>query len=76
MINQNNPFYGSAGFTPMPGTSYTPQNGNYVTQSQAYQNPYVLQPCAKPAYFVPNPNCCYTPQQYAQFAGASCSGCC
>lgn len=35
-----------------------------------------LQPCAKPAYFVPNPNCCYTPQQYAQFAGASCGGCC
>ena len=43
MINQNNPFYGSAGFTPMPGTSYTPQNGNYVTQSQTYQNPYVQQ---------------------------------
>lgn len=35
-----------------------------------------LNPCAKPAYFVPNPNCCYTPQQYAQFAGASCGGCC
>lgn len=35
-----------------------------------------LNPCAKPAYFVPNPNCCYTPQQYAQFAGATCSGCC
>lgn len=44
MINQNNPFYGSAGFTPMPGTSYTPQNGNYVTQSQTYQNPYIQQP--------------------------------
>ena len=44
MINQNNPFYGSAGFTPMPGTSYAPQNGNYVTQSQTYQNPYVQQP--------------------------------
>ena len=47
--------------------------------SQRNQNDYLidrLQPCAKPAYFVPNPNCCYTPQQYAQFAGASCSGCC
>lgn len=44
MINQNNPFYGSAGFTPMPGTSYAPQNGNYVTQSQTYQNPYIQQP--------------------------------
>ena len=47
--------------------------------SQRNQNDYLidrLQPCAKPAYFVPNPNCCYTPQQYAQFAGASCGGCC
>lgn len=44
MINQNNPFYGSAGFTPMPGTSYAPQNGNYVAQSQTYQNPYIQQP--------------------------------
>ena len=47
--------------------------------SQRNQNDYLidrLQPCAKPAYFVPNPNCCYTPQQYAQFAGASCSCCC
>ena len=47
--------------------------------SQRNQNDYLidrLQPCAKPAYFVPNPNCCYTPQQYAQFAGASCAGCC
>lgn len=47
--------------------------------SQRNQNDYLidrLQPCAKPAYFVPNPNCCYTPQQYAQFSGASCSGCC
>lgn len=47
--------------------------------SQRNQNDYLidrLQPCARPAYFVPNPNCCYTPQQYAQFAGASCSGCC
>lgn len=44
MTNQNNPFYGSAGFTPMPGTSYAPQNGNYVAQSQTYQNPYVQQP--------------------------------
>lgn len=47
--------------------------------SQRNQNDYLidrLQPCAKPAYFVPNPNCCYTPQQYAQFAGAACGGCC
>lgn len=47
--------------------------------SQRNQNDYLidrLQPCAKPAYFVPNPNCCYTPQQYAQFAGASCNSCC
>lgn len=47
--------------------------------SQRNQNDYLidrLQPCAKPAYFVPNPNCCYTPQQYAQFAGATCGGCC
>ena len=44
MSYQNNPFYGSAGFTPMPGTSYAPQNGNYVAQSQTYQNPYVQQP--------------------------------
>lgn len=45
MINQNNPFYGSAGFTPMPGTSYAaPQNGGYTTTSQIYQNPYVQQP--------------------------------
>ena len=47
--------------------------------SQRNQNDYLidrLQPCAKPAYFVPNPNCCYTPQQYAQFTGASCGGCC
>lgn len=44
MIDQNNPFYGSAGFTPMPGTSYAPQNGNYVAQSQTYQNPYIQQP--------------------------------
>lgn len=43
MINQNNPFYGSTGFTPMPGTSYAPQNGNYVAQSQTYQNPYIQQ---------------------------------
>lgn len=32
MINQNNPFYGSAGFTPMPGTSYAPQTGNYMAE--------------------------------------------
>ena len=47
--------------------------------SQRNQNDYLidrLQPCAKPAYFVPNPNCCYTPQQYAQFAGATCNSCC
>lgn len=44
MINQNNPFYGSAGFTPMSGTSYAPQNGNYVATPQTYQNPYVQQP--------------------------------
>lgn len=44
MINQNNPFYGSTGFTPMTGTSYAPQNGNYVAQSQTYQNPYIQQP--------------------------------
>lgn len=44
MINQNNPFYGFTGFTPMPGTSYAPQSGNYVTQSQTYQNPYIQQP--------------------------------
>ena len=44
MINQNNPFYGSTGFTPIPGTSYTPQNGNYVATPQTYQNPYVQQP--------------------------------
>lgn len=47
--------------------------------SQRNQNDYLidrLQPCAKPAYFVPNPNCCCTPQQYAQFAGASCNSCC
>lgn len=47
--------------------------------SQRNQNDYLidrLQPCARPAYFVPNPNCCYTPQQYAQFAGAACGGCC
>ena len=44
MSYQNNPFYGSVGFTPMPGTSYAPQNGNYVAQSQTYQNPYVQQP--------------------------------
>ena len=43
MINQNNPFYGSSGFTPMPGTSYTPQNG-YAMPSQTYQNSYVQQP--------------------------------
>ena len=32
--------------------------------SQRNQNDYLidrLQPCAKPAYFVPNPNCCYNP---------------
>ena len=47
--------------------------------SQRNQNDYLidrLQPCAKPAYFVPNPNCCYTPQQYAQFVGATCNSCC
>ena len=44
MINQNNPFYSSAGFTPMTGTSYVPQNGGYTTPSQTYQNPYVQQP--------------------------------
>lgn len=44
MSYQNNPFYGSAGFTPMPGTSYAPQNGGYTTLSQTYQNPYVQQP--------------------------------
>lgn len=44
MSYQNNPFYGSTGFTPMSGTSYAPQNGNYVAQSQTYQNPYVQQP--------------------------------
>lgn len=43
MINQNNPFYGSANFTPMPGTSYTPQNG-YAIPLQTYQNSYVQQP--------------------------------
>lgn len=44
MINQNNPFYGSTGFTPIPGTSYAPQNGGYTTPSQTYQNPYIQQP--------------------------------
>ena len=47
--------------------------------SQRNQNDYLidrLQPCAKPAYFVPNPNFCYTPQQYAQFVGATCNSCC
>ena len=44
MSYQNNPFYGSVGFTPMPGTSYAPQNGGYTTSSQTYQNPYVQQP--------------------------------
>lgn len=48
--------------------------------SQRNQNDYLidrLQPCARPAYFVPNPNCCYTPQQYAAFFNNSCAqGCC
>ena len=46
----NNPFYSNPGSNPYvlnnfaPGTSYAPQNGNYVAQSQTYQNPYVRQP--------------------------------
>ena len=39
MSYQNNPFYGSAGFTPMPGTSYAPQTGGYMAGNQT-QNPY------------------------------------
>lgn len=47
--------------------------------SQRNQNDYLigkLQPCAVPAYMVPNPNCCYTPQQVAAFSGVGCNSYC
>ena len=40
-----------------------------LAQSQSNQNAYLinqLQPCAKPAYIVPNPNCYTTPNGYCQ----------
>lgn len=45
-----------------------------LAQSQSNQNAYLinqLQPCAKPAYIVPNPNCYTTPNGYCQ---SSCCG--
>ena len=52
--------------------------------SQRNQNDYLidrLQPCPRPAYFVPNPNCCYGTgaSAYGFFNGNGCcnnSGCC
>ena len=44
--------------------------------SQRNQNDYLIDRL-QPAYFVPNPNCCYTPQQYAALFNNSCAqGCC
>ena len=40
-------------------------NSLRLSASQERQNAYLLselKPCPSPAYFVPNPNCCYNPQ--------------
>ncbi len=46
--------------------------------SQAAQNAYLVsqlrEPCPIPAYFVPNPNCCYTNNNYAFDRGFGCNG--
>jgi hypothetical protein len=43
--------------------------------SQAAQNSYLVNalrdPCPVPAYVVPNPNCCYTPNNYSFGCGCN-----
>ena len=49
-------------------------NALRLSASQERQNAYLLselKPCPSPAYFVPNPNCCYNPQVTFN----TCSGC-
>ena len=43
-MKNNNPFYGSIGFSQIPGTSCIPPNGNYPPTTQSYQNLYSQQP--------------------------------
>ena len=49
-------------------------NALRLRASQEAQNNYLisqLRPCPEPAYLVPNPNCCYTPQ----VSFNTCGGC-
>lgn len=48
-------------------------NSLRLSASQERQNAYLLselKPCPSPAYFVPNPNCCYNPQVTFNTCGA------
>ena len=55
-------------------------NALNLAVSQRNQNDYLverLDPCAKPAYIVANPNCCPTPQQIAAYYNANgCNAAC
>jgi hypothetical protein len=50
----------------------------FITANQEAQTAELIRrlgrDCPVPAYFVPNPNCCYTPQQLGFGGGCGCGG--